>query len=93
MSNQDQHQYEVQVHNRVTRFLRSRRELASNWEEILNRISLSPKRGGKISHLKGKFFCNYRWRQGTYRFIYQVKDEENLVHVYQAGTRGSVYGS
>ena len=87
----DQRQYDVEVHRIVERFFRNHRELASTWDDIRRRISLSPKQGGQITHLKGKWHCNYRWRQGVYRLLYEVIDDENLVHVYHANTRGDVY--
>jgi mRNA-degrading endonuclease RelE of RelBE toxin-antitoxin system len=86
-----QRQYDVEVHRIVERFFRNHRELASTWDDIRRRISLSPKQGGQITHLKGKWHCNYRWRQGVYRLLYEVIDDENLVHVYHANTRGDVY--
>ena len=89
---EDQQEYEVKIHRRVERFLRRHKDLAANWVGILSKISTSPRKGARISHLKGNFHCNYRWREGTYRFIYEVRDEDSLVHVYQAESRGSVYG-
>ena len=44
-----------------------------------------------MNHLKGRWHCDYRWRQGNYRLLYEVIDTENIVHVYHADTRGDVY--
>ena len=46
----------------------------------------------RTTHMKGKWHCDYRWRQGVYRLVYEVIDHQNLVHVYHANTRGDVYG-
>ena len=83
--------YDVELHRSVRRFLRRHHELAAIWDEISSRISESPRQGGRINHLKGRWHCNYRWRQGDYRLLYEVIDGENVVHVYHAGARGDVY--
>lgn len=84
-------QYDVELHRVVRRFLRNHHDLASHWDEIRSYISISPRQGGRINHLKGKLHCNYRWRQGTYRILYEIIDDRNVVHVYEANTRGDVY--
>ena len=83
--------YDVTLHRRVRRFLRSHTELFERWNEISRNIALSPRQGGQISHLKGKLHCNYRWRQGNYRLLYEVIDDYDEIHVYEANTRGDVY--
>ena len=83
--------YEVELHRNVTRFFRRHQELAATWDRISIRISESPRQGAHINHLKGRWHCSYRWRQGDYRLMYEVIDDENIVHVFHAGTRGDVY--
>ncbi len=86
-----QRRYEIELHRSVRRFFRRHHELASNWHDISRRISESPRQGAHINHLKGNWHCNYRWRQGDYRILYEVLDSEGVVHVYHAGPRGDVY--
>ena len=83
--------YDIELHRSVRRFLRRHGELASRWGDIARRISESPRRGARINHLKGRWHCNYRWREGDYRILYEVIDGENVVHIYHAGVRGDVY--
>ena len=83
--------YAVRRHRSVLRYFRRHSNLSDNWEYISQALSISPKRGGNISHLKGRLHCNYRWRQGRYRLLYEVIDERRLVHVFDANTRGDVY--
>ena len=83
--------YDVELHRNVTRFFRRHQELAATWDSISSRISESPRQGAHINHLKGRWHCSYRWRQGDYPLIYEVIDDENVVHVFHAGTRGDVY--
>ena len=47
-----QKQYDVELHRSVERFFRNHRELASNWDEIRRRMSLSPRQGERITHMK-----------------------------------------
>lgn len=86
-----QTRYRVELHRAVRRFFRNHRELAANWDKIRRYISTSPRQGGRINHLKGRWHCDYRWREGSYRLLYEVIDDENVVHVYHADTRGDVY--
>ena len=87
-----QRPYDVTLHRRVERFVSRHTDLLSRWDDIRHSISISPRRGGNISHLKGgKLQCDYRWRQGDYRLMYEVMDDVNEVHVYNANTRGDVY--
>ena len=53
-------------------------------------VMQSPHRGPRIDHLKGAWFCNYRWREGIYRFKYEVLDDVEI-HFYDANTRGDAY--
>ena len=55
-------------------------------------MSVSPRQGRQVTHMKGRsWHCNYRWRVGNYRLVYEVIDDNNLIHVYHAHTRGDVY--
>ena len=83
--------YVVRIHRNVRRFFRRHDDLDDDWKHIRYALSISPKRGVNISHLKGRYHCNYRWRQGRYRLVYEVMDEARLVHVYDANTRGDAY--
>ena len=83
--------YAVETHRTVDRFLRRHAELNNRWESIRDSLETSPKRGGKIVHMKGVFQCNHRWMEGRYRFVYEVRDDQNLVYVFYANTRGDAY--
>lgn len=83
--------YHVALHQEVERFLQRHQELATKWPFIEKVISVSPTRGGKIVHLKAKWLCDYRWQQGRYRLLYEIIEDEHIVHVYEAGLRGDIY--
>lgn len=41
--------------------------------------------------MKANLHCNHRWTEGQYRFLYEVQDDQNLVNVFYANTRGDAY--
>ena len=84
-------EYSVTVHRAVRRFLRNHPDLEHKWDEIVHQIQTSPRQGPHIDHLKGIWFCSYRWDEGAYRIKYEVLDAESVVHFYDANNRGDVY--
>lgn len=83
--------YEITVHRTVRRFLRNHRDLGNKWDDIVRQILLSPRQGSHIDHLKGIWFCSYRWDEGSYRIKYEVLDADSEIHFYDANNRGDVY--
>lgn len=83
--------YEITVHRAVRRFLRNHPDLDRKWDEIVGLISSGPRQGPHIDHLKGIWFCSYRWDEGSYRIKYEVLDAESEIHFYDANNRGDVY--
>jgi mRNA-degrading endonuclease RelE of RelBE toxin-antitoxin system len=94
MSNQkscSNSEYNVNLHNAVRRFLRRHSDLNQKWDGIVDRIKQSPKLGPHIDHLKGDWFCSYRWDEGSYRIKYDVHEEDEVIFVYDANNRGDAY--
>ena len=83
--------YQVRIHRAVRRFLRSHRDLEDKWAEIVDQVLSSPRLGPHIDHLKSPWFCSYRWDEGSYRIKYDVHDDDNEIHFYDANSRGDVY--
>ena len=83
--------YAVTLHNAVKRFLRNHPDLNKEWDRIVREIQLRPKLGPRIDHLKGDWFCSYRWNEGNYRIEYEVIDTDSEIHIYDANNRGDVY--
>ena len=75
----------------VRRFLRVHPDLEIKWGGIVGQIQRSPRIGPHIDHLKGPWFCSYRWDEGSYRIKYDVDDEGEEIHFYDANSRGDVY--
>ena len=84
--------YRIEVGNRARRFLRRHHELRAEWEgQIRDQLAASPLSGPKITHLKGRFHCNRRWRESGYRILYEVVEDDRLIRVFDADTRGDIY--
>ena len=86
--------YAVECHRNVEKFLKRHAELAAAWSPIEVELSDNPypRRGSDvIAHLKGQWLCNHRWKEGGYRFLYEVNEGERIVMVYDAAPRGQVY--
>ncbi len=83
--------YQVRLHRAVRRFLRTHPDLESKWDDIVDQIMQSPRLGVHIDHLKAPWFCSYRWDEGSYRIKYDVNDDDEEIHFYDANNRGDVY--
>jgi len=55
---------------------------------LLTLITPRPKESQKLSAQE-----RYRIRQGDYRIIYSIQDDQSTVHVYKIGHRWEVYRS
>ena len=66
-------------------------DLGNRWDEIVAQILRSPRVGAHIDHLKAPWFCSYRWDEGSYRVKYDVNDDDEEIHFYDANNRGDVY--
>jgi len=87
-------EYTVEQHRRVRRFVSRHSDLRDRWQEIESKLASNP-RGHQgddtIVHLKANLHCNYRWREGTYRFLFEVDDETKTVLVFDVESRGQIY--
>ena len=83
--------YQIAVHRAVRRFLRNHPDLDGKWQEIVEQVTSNPRQGPHIDHLKGIWFCSYRWDEGAYRIKYEVIEAESEIHFYDANNRGDVY--
>ncbi|OGO42144.1 MAG: hypothetical protein A2Z04_04605 [Chloroflexi bacterium RBG_16_57_9] len=44
-----------------------------------------------IAHLKGQHLCNYRYRLGERRILYEIDETQRQIHVIDFGPRGDIY--
>ena len=84
--------YKVEYHKRVIKFLSKqnldfRKKVLDSFDEIAltphqNNFDIKPMQGEKD---------NYRLRLGKYRIIFEIKDEQLLIKVIDAGSCGDIY--
>ena len=83
--------YQIRLHHAVRKFLRTHPDLEDKWDGIVGQIQQNPRIGPHIDHLKAPWFCSYRWDEGSYRIKYDVDDQDDEIHFYDANSRGDVY--
>lgn len=83
--------YEVREHRRVKRFLRRHPEFAGEMEDIRSALSARPHRGPRVTHLKPPLLCSRRWRTAGYRLLYDILEDNGVVHIFDADVRGDIY--
>ena len=85
--------YRVELKSRVTKFFRNHPDLREQWDSaICHAVSIDPHQGPTIRHMKGQYHCSRRWRAGDYRLLYDIHEDDRVVHVFDAGNRGDIYG-
>ena len=85
--------YRIILHKKVTKFLKTRSAKEQNLIiGKLNQLKQNPKSNTALDIKKMKGLENvFRLRIGKIRIIYQVLDNELLVLIITAGTRGDIY--
>ena len=86
--------YRIERHRRVQKFLARHPDLSQIWPGIESALGQDPhpRQGDEIvAHLKADLLCNYRWREGSYRFLYEIDEETRTILVYDADSRGHIY--
>lgn len=86
--------YSVQRAKKVDKYLGRHTDLRRQWPQVQSALSDNPyaRQGSDvIVHLRGDLLCNYRWRQGDYRFLYEVHNDARVVWVFDVDSRGQVY--
>jgi len=88
-------QYEiVQVHARVSKFLKNRHELKRELPQHLDNLCKGPLPAddpGRISHLRGKFLCLCRYKVGDTRLLYEVDQNKHEIRLLDLNMRDKVY--
>ena len=87
----DSNLFEVRVEGRARRFLKKNSELHESFRAIEQHLAQSPYTGTRINHLKGRYNCSRRWREGTYRILYAIYAEERVVSIFDVGHRQNIY--
>ncbi len=84
--------YKVKYHKRVLKFLQSQPlEIRRKFINSFQRIKEHPLNNNfDIKPLKG-FKNFYRLRIGKFRIIFKIENEELIIYVISAGSRGDIY--
>lgn len=84
-------QYQVILLPRAARFINRHPDLEARINVIRQYLSVNPYAGPRITHLKGRLHCSRRWREGHYRLLYDIIEDDRVVEVYEADNRGQIY--
>ena len=84
-------QYQVIVLPRAARFIDCHPDLEARVNGILQYLPVNPYTGTRIAHLKGRFHCRRRWREGDYRILYDIIEDDQAVEIFDADNRGQTY--
>ena len=84
-------QYQVILLPRAARFINRHPDLEARINAIRQYLSVNPYAGPRITHLKGRLHCSRRWREGDYRLLYDIIEDDRVVEVYEADNRGQIY--
>ena len=84
-------QYQVTVHPRAARFINRHPGLEARVNGVLQYLSMNPYAGSRIIHLKGRFHCRRRWREGDYRILCDIIEDYRVVEIFDADNRGRIY--
>ncbi len=85
--------YKILISKKVTKFIRSQsRQFQNNIKRKINFLSEDPFNHPSLDIKKMKGYDNiYRLRIGKIRFIYEIKNDQLIILVYTAGSRGDIY--
>jgi mRNA interferase RelE/StbE len=85
--------YEVKYHKTVIKFLQKQnKEFAKKALDCFDEIAINPLDSTHdVRPLTGSPKNHYRLRDGKYRFLYEIRDDELLIYCYDADSRGGIY--
>lgn len=88
---EQKHQYELRIKKKAKKALESLPLKVKNLiEEKIRKLAFDPfgmSEGGPMEGFKNR----YKFRQGSWRVIYEIDNDEIIVEVIKIGARGDVY--
>ena len=84
-------QYQVILLPRAARFIGRHPDSEARINAMRQYLSVNPYAGPRITHLKGRFHCRRRWREGDYRILYDIIENDQVVEIFDADNRGQIY--
>ncbi len=84
--------YKLEIHRQAAKYYtRLEPKIQSKINAAMKAIIGNPMEGLHIKKLKGALEGNYRYDVGSFRIIYQVDVQENIISVSAIGPRGDIY--
>ena len=85
--------YKILISKKVTKFILSQSSpLQNNIKRKINLLSENPYKYPSLDIKKMKGYNNiFQLRIGKIRFIYEIKNDQLLILVFTAGSRGDIY--
>jgi len=84
--------YQVILHRRAVNFYDRLNEKQKNrLDKAIDRLEDNPLYGKDIKKLRGKLKGKHRLKVGSFRVVYRVNKERNLVAVESIGPREGIY--
>ena len=84
--------YTIKIHKRVEKFIALHHDMRTWLFASLHLMEVNPLDSTldikPLSWIAGK---HYRLRMGKYRFLFEIIEDEVLVYLYDAGSRGGIY--
>ena len=83
--------YQIKIHKRVDKFLQFHNFLVKDFFEKVDILRSDPyKNDLDIKKLQWSNF-KYRIRINKYRFLYEIINDELIIDIYDADSRGDIY--
>ena len=84
--------YTIEIHKRVEKSIALHPEMRKWLFHSLHLMEDNPLDSTlDIKPLFGIPWRHYRLRIGKYRFLYEIREDEILIYIYDAGSRGGIY--
>ena len=83
--------YQIKIHKRVDKFLQFHNFLVKDFFEKVDILKSDPYNNNlDIKKLQWSNF-KYRIRISKYRFLYEIINDELIIDIYDADSRGDIY--
>ena len=67
------------------------KSIIRKFNKAIENLKINPYLGKDIKKLKGKLTGKYRLRIGSFRVVYRVEKERNIILIESVGGRGGIY--
>ena len=79
--------FEVRLETQPKKFIKKHSNFQDSIVTIGQYLEHNPFAGSRIRHLKGRYHCSRRWREGDYRLLYTVDNKRREIIIYRIDRR------